>query len=200
MHSLSSSRCLLFIATSCYQILLEGEANDYVGKGMHGGSIALVPPSELLAKNDNNDNNDNNENQFLAHENVICGNTCLYGATGGSFHAYGRTGERFAVRNSGALAVVEGAGDHCCEYMTNGVVGVLGTTGRNVGAGMTGGLAFFLGDDAKNGQDFAIKVSIVLYYRIYASASWILFCIFFVFIFFTRVSLWVLLFSPQPTH
>ena len=163
----------LFCLPSCcctIQIHLEGEANDYVGKGMHGGSIALVPPSELLAKSKQGEEgnskassqNNNNNHKFVAHENVICGNTCLYGATGGAFHAYGRTGERFAVRNSGAWAVVEGAGDHCCEYMTNGVVGVLGTTGRNVGAGMTGGLAFFLEDvDEKedDGLDFAAKVS-----------------------------------------
>lgn len=141
---------------------------------MHGGSIALVPPTELLAKSkqqskheeegngDASSQNHNHHHKFLAHENVICGNTCLYGATGGAFHAHGRTGERFAVRNSGALAVVEGAGDHCCEYMTNGMVGVLGTTGRNVGAGMTGGLAFFLEDGGKDnddGLDFATKVS-----------------------------------------
>jgi glutamate synthase (ferredoxin) len=110
---------------------LVGEANDYVGKGMNGGRITLVPPaggSDPGAK-------------------VILGNTCLYGATGGEVYALGRAGERFAVRNSGARTVVEGAGDHCCEYMTGGVVVVLGTTGRNVAAGMTGGLAFLLDDD-----------------------------------------------------
>ena len=80
-------------------------------------------------------------------ENVIIGNTCLYGATGGTLFASGQAGERFAVRNSKAQAVVEGAGDHCCEYMTGGVIVVLGKTGRNVGAGMTGGLAYFLDED-----------------------------------------------------
>jgi len=79
---------------------------------------------------------------------VILGNTCLYGATGGELYALGRAGERFAVRNSGCKAVVEGAGDHCCEYMTGGVVVVLGSTGRNVAAGMTGGIAFILDEDA----------------------------------------------------
>jgi glutamate synthase (ferredoxin) len=81
---------------------------------------------------------------YAAADNVIIGNTCLYGATGGTLYANGRAGERFAVRNSAAEAVVEGAGDHCCEYMTGGVVVVLGSVGRNVGAGMTGGLAYFL--------------------------------------------------------
>jgi glutamate synthase (ferredoxin) len=107
---------------------LVGEANDYVGKGMNGGSITLVPPPGCADPG----------NQ------VILGNTCLYGATGGELYACGRAGERFAVRNSGARTVVEGAGDHCCEYMTGGVVVVLGGTGRNVAAGMTGGVAFFL--------------------------------------------------------
>ncbi len=111
---------------------LTGEANDYVGKGMHGGEIVIVPPQ--------------NASYNLAN-NVIIGNTCLYGATGGTLYANGRAGERFAVRNSSAKAVIEGAGDHCCEYMTGGVIVVLGTAGRNVGAGMTGGLAYFLDED-----------------------------------------------------
>lgn len=106
---------------------LEGEANDYVGKGMNGGTISIYPPLD-----------------YGASANVIIGNTCLYGATGGELYASGMAGERFAVRNSGAKAVIGGAGDHCCEYMTGGVVVVLGKTGRNVGAGMTGGLAYFL--------------------------------------------------------
>ncbi|KGG24269.1 MULTISPECIES: glutamate synthase large subunit [unclassified Prochlorococcus] len=109
-------------------VRLVGEANDYVGKGMNGGRITLVPPSGA----------DHSGGQ------VILGNTCLYGATGGELFALGRAGERFAVRNSGVKAVVEGAGDHCCEYMTGGVVVVLGSTGRNVGAGMTGGVTFLL--------------------------------------------------------
>ncbi|MEB3350500.1 MAG: glutamate synthase-related protein [Cyanobacteriota bacterium] len=109
---------------------LVGEANDYVGKGINGGRIIVVPPAGVRAPG----------------EQVILGNTCLYGATGGELFALGRAGERFGVRNSGARAVVEGAGDHCCEYMTGGVVAVLGSTGRNVGAGMTGGVAFLLDD------------------------------------------------------
>jgi glutamate synthase (NADPH/NADH) large chain len=108
---------------------LEGEANDYVGKGMAGGKIVLKP---------------NARSTFVARETVIMGNTCLYGATGGELYAAGTAGERFAVRNSGALAVVEGAGDHCCEYMTGGVVCVLGRTGVNFGAGFTGGFAYVL--------------------------------------------------------
>jgi glutamate synthase (ferredoxin) len=119
---------------------LTGEANDYVGKGMHGGEIAIKPPTNA---------------SFAAADNVILGNTCLYGATGGSLFANGRAGERFAVRNSKAEAVIEGAGDHCCEYMTGGVIVVLGPTGRNVGAGMTGGLAYVL-DEAGN---FPAKVN-----------------------------------------
>jgi len=108
---------------------LIGEANDFVGKGMRGGEISIQPPAGHL---------------YDPAENVIVGNTCLYGATGGFVFVNGQAGERFGVRNSGALAVVEGAGDHCCEYMTGGVVVVLGKTGRNVGAGMTGGIAYFL--------------------------------------------------------
>ncbi|MBE9242073.1 glutamate synthase large subunit [Synechocystis salina] len=108
---------------------LQGEANDYVGKGMNGGEIVIVPHSQA---------------SFAPEDNVIIGNTCLYGATGGNLYANGRAGERFAVRNSMGKAVIEGAGDHCCEYMTGGVIVVLGPVGRNVGAGMTGGLAYFL--------------------------------------------------------
>ncbi|MEB3207742.1 MAG: glutamate synthase-related protein, partial [Synechococcus sp.] len=107
---------------------LVGDANDYVGKGLNGGRLTVVPPAGV--------NDPGNQ--------VILGNTCLYGATGGELFALGRSGERFGVRNSGAAAVVEGAGDHCCEYMTGGVVVVLGSTGRNVAAGMTGGVAFIL--------------------------------------------------------
>ncbi|MBK8070014.1 MAG: glutamate synthase large subunit [Rhodanobacteraceae bacterium] len=108
---------------------LTGEANDYVGKGMAGGKIVVRPPADA---------------GFVARETVIVGNTCLYGATGGEFFAAGRAGERFGVRNSGALAVVEGTGDHCCEYMTGGCVLVLGRTGLNFGAGFTGGFAYVL--------------------------------------------------------
>ncbi len=108
---------------------LEGEANDYVGKGMAGGRLVVRPPRGA---------------RFEARSTAIIGNTCLYGATGGELFAAGRAGERFAVRNSGALAVIEGAGDHCCEYMTDGIVMVLGRTGLNFGAGFTGGLAYVL--------------------------------------------------------
>ena len=114
-------------------VRLVGEANDYVGKGLNGGRITVVPPAG-------------------GHDpgsQVILGNTCLYGATGGELFALGRAGERFAVRNSGARTVVEGAGDHCCEYMTGGVVVVLGSTGRNLAAGMTGGVAFLLDEDGR---------------------------------------------------
>ncbi|MDP9064928.1 MAG: glutamate synthase large subunit, partial [Pseudomonadota bacterium] len=110
-------------------LLLEGEANDYVGKGMAGGRIVLKPDARTT---------------FVARETIIMGNTCLYGATGGELFAAGTAGERFAVRNSGALAVVEGTGDHCCEYMTGGVICVLGRTGVNFGAGFTGGFAYVL--------------------------------------------------------
>ena len=114
------------------QLELEGEANDYVGKGMAGGRLVVRPPRAA---------------RFEARSTPILGNTCLYGATGGELFAAGRAGERFAVRNSGALAVVEGAGDHCCEYMTGGVVLVLGKVGLNFGAGFTGGLAYVLDQD-----------------------------------------------------
>ena len=113
-------------------LYLEGDANDYVGKGMAGGKVVLYPPRGSA---------------FKSQETPIMGNTCLYGATGGKLLAAGRAGERFAVRNSGCRAVVEGAGDHCCEYMTGGTVTVLGDTGYNFGAGMTGGFAFVLDMD-----------------------------------------------------
>ena len=106
---------------------LEGEANDYIGKGLSGGRIAVLPPVR---------------SNFEADENIIAGNTGLYGATTGELYINGRVGERFAVRNSGAIAVIEGAGDHCCEYMTGGRVVVLGETGRNFAAGMSGGVAY----------------------------------------------------------
>ena len=108
---------------------LEGDANDYVGKGMAGGRLVLKPPTNA---------------SYEARDTIIMGNTCLYGATGGQLFAAGQAGERFAVRNSGATAVVEGTGDHCCEYMTGGVVCVLGRTGVNFGAGFTGGFAYVL--------------------------------------------------------
>ena len=108
---------------------LAGDCNDYVGKGMAGGKLVVYPPEG---------------SQFESKSASIIGNTCLYGATGGRLFASGCAGERFAVRNSGAHAVIEGAGDHCCEYMTGGCVTVLGETGLNFGAGMTGGMAFVL--------------------------------------------------------
>lgn len=106
---------------------LEGDANDYVGKGLSGGKIVIVPPAG---------------SNFAPEENIIAGNTLLYGATSGEVYINGRVGERFCVRNSGATAVVEGVGDHCCEYMTGGRTVVLGTTGRNFAAGMSGGVAY----------------------------------------------------------
>lgn len=106
---------------------LEGDANDYVGKGLSGGKIVIVPPEG---------------SKFAPEANIIAGNTILYGATSGEIYINGRVGERFCVRNSGATAVVEGVGDHCCEYMTGGRTVVLGTTGRNFAAGMSGGIAY----------------------------------------------------------
>jgi glutamate synthase (ferredoxin) len=113
-------------------LILTGESNDYVGKGINGGEIIIKPAVGVV---------------YDRQKNVIIGNTCLYGGTGGFLFANGTAGERFAVRNSRTTAVVEGTGDHCCEYMTGGVVVVLGRVGRNVGAGMTGGLGYFLDED-----------------------------------------------------
>ena len=135
-------------------LILTGEANDYVGKGIHGGEIIIKPPADAT---------------YDPANNVIVGNTCLYGATGGILFANGGAGERFGVRNSKAQAVIEGAGDHCCEYMTGGVIVVLGNVGRNVGAGMTGGLAYFLDEDGS----FPAKVNpeIVKMQRVIAPAG-----------------------------
>ena len=108
---------------------LEGEANDYLGKGLSGGRISVMPPVRST---------------FVAENNTIAGNTLMYGATSGEVYINGRVGERFCVRNSGAIAVVEGVGDHCCEYMTGGRVVVLGPVGRNFAAGMSGGMAYVL--------------------------------------------------------
>ncbi len=113
-------------------LTLIGDANDYVGKGMNGGRITIRPSDDA---------------RYVARDTAIIGNTCLYGATGGELYAAGRAGERFAVRNSGAKAVIEGSGDHCCEYMTDGVVVVAGRAGVNFGAGMTGGFAYVLDID-----------------------------------------------------
>jgi glutamate synthase domain-containing protein 3 len=120
-------------------LTLEGDANDYVGKGLSGGRLIVYPPRNST---------------FLPEENILIGNVVLYGATSGEAFFNGVAGERFAVRNSGATAVVEGLGDHGCEYMTKGLVVVLGKTGRNFAAGMTGGLAYVLDED---GEFAAVK-------------------------------------------
>jgi glutamate synthase (ferredoxin) len=119
-------------------LVLEGDANDYVGKGLSGGKLAVFPPEQAT---------------FVAEENIVIGNVALYGATGGEAYVRGVAGERFAVRNSGAHAVVEGVGDHGCEYMTGGRVVVLGRTGRNFAAGMSGGVAYVVDRDG----DFASR-------------------------------------------
>ena len=116
---------------------LEGDANDYFGKGLSGGHLRLFPPRQA---------------PFVAEENIIAGNVILYGATSGTVHIRGVVGERFCVRNSGAEAVVEGVGDHGCEYMTGGVAVILGPTGRNFGAGMSGGIAYVLDHDGQFDQ------------------------------------------------
>ena len=113
---------------------LEGDANDYVGKGLSGGRVIVYPPRDST---------------FLPEENILIGNVALYGATSGEAYFNGVAGERFAVRNSGATAVVEGLGDHGCEYMTNGIVVVLGKCGRNFAAGMSGGIRLRAG---RNGR------------------------------------------------
>jgi len=132
-------------------VQLIGEANDYVCKGMNGGILTIIPPK--IKK--------------ISSEQVILGNTCLYGATGGKLFALGKSGERFAVRNSGATAVTEGAGDHCCEYMTGGKVVILGSTGRNIGAGLTGGIAFIL--DENNDLSNKVNMEIVSIFKINSS-------------------------------
>jgi glutamate synthase (ferredoxin) len=117
-------------------LTLEGDANDYLGKGLSGGKLILFPPREST---------------FVAEDNVITGNVALYGATGGEAYIRGIAGERFCVRNSGARAVVEGVGDHGCEYMTGGKVVVIGKTGRNFAAGMSGGVAYVLDESGEGG-------------------------------------------------
>ena len=114
------------------RLILNGDAQDYVGKGMYGGQIIVKPPKS---------------SELIPQDNVIIGNTVMYGATGGSLYASGQAGERLCVRNSGGFAVVEGCGDHGCEYMTGGVVVVLGKTGRNFAAGMSGGVAYVLDEE-----------------------------------------------------
>ena len=113
---------------------LEGDANDYTGKGLSGGKLIIYPPKN---------------SSFRAEENILVGNTVLYGATGGEVFLSGIAGERFAVRNSGAIAVVEGVGDHGCEYMTGGNVIILGETGKNFAAGMSGGISYVFDENKK---------------------------------------------------
>jgi len=127
--------------TAGVELRLVGEANDYVGKAMSGGRIVIAPPAGD------------------AGEPCLVGNTVLYGATGGELFCAGSAGERFAVRNSGAVAVVEGVGDHACEYMTRGTVVVLGGHGRNLGAGMTGGEAFLLDADERLVNDELVALT-----------------------------------------
>jgi glutamate synthase (ferredoxin) len=122
-------------------LTLEGDANDYIGKGLSGGRIIVYPPRHAT---------------FIPEENILIGNVALYGATSGEAYFRGIAGERFCVRNSGALAVVEGAGDHGCEYMTGGRVVIIGRTGRNFAAGMSGGIAYVLDDNL----DFSIRCNL----------------------------------------
>jgi glutamate synthase (NADPH/NADH) large chain len=135
-------------------LTVDGDANDYVGKGMAAGEIIVYPPKDK---------------SYKAKESVIIGNTCMYGATGGKLYASGIAGERFAVRNSGATAIVEGVGDHGCEYMTNGTVIILGNTGINFGAGMSGGFAIVLDEDGDFKDKYnpelveAIKINVIKY-------------------------------------
>jgi glutamate synthase (NADPH/NADH) large chain len=142
-----------FLVSGAY-FHLEGEANDYLGKGLSGGRISVRPPVRST---------------FVAEENTIAGNTLMYGATSGEVYISGRVGERFCVRNSGAIAVVEGAGDHCCEYMTGGRVVVLGDTGRNFAAGMSGGVAYVW--DKKGNFDYYCNMEMVELSLIEDSAS-----------------------------
>jgi glutamate synthase domain-containing protein 3 len=126
---------------------LEGDANDYVGKGLSGGKVIVYPPRVST---------------FIPEENILIGNVVLYGATSGEAYFNGRAGERFAVRNSGAIAVVEGLGDHGCEYMTKGLVIVLGKTGRNFAAGMSGGIAYVLDEHGTFAKERCNKTSVDL--------------------------------------
>ena len=133
-------------AVSGLNLKLEGECNDYFGKGLSGGRISILPPAR-------------SGEDFHAEDNIIAGNTGLYGATSGEIYINGKVGERFGVRNSGAIAVIEGAGDHCCEYMTGGRVVVLGETGRNFAAGMSGGVAYVW--DRKHNFDYFCNMDMV---------------------------------------
>jgi glutamate synthase domain-containing protein 3 len=128
-------------------LTLEGDANDYVGKGLSGGKLIVYPPRTST---------------FQPEENILVGNVVLYGATSGEAFFNGRAGERFAVRNSGATTVVEGVGDHGCEYMTKGLVVVLGSAGRNFAAGMTGGIAYVLDDGGEFSKTLCNRASVDL--------------------------------------
>ena len=127
------------------KLIVEGDSNDYVGKGLSGGTIVVYPSKK---------------SKFVTKDNTIIGNTVLYGATSGKLFASGQAGERFAVRNSGSLAIVEGCGAHGCEYMTGGTVIILGQVGDNFGAGMTGGMAFIYDKEDKL-EDFVNPSSII---------------------------------------
>ena len=127
------------------KLIVEGDCNDYVGKGLSGGSIVVYPSSK---------------SKLISHENSIIGNTVLYGATSGKLFASGQAGERFAVRNSGSLGIVEGCGAHGCEYMTGGTAIILGEIGDNFGAGMTGGMGFVY-DEKNNFENYVNPSSII---------------------------------------
>jgi len=141
----SAGQSLGAFLTKGVKLLVEGDTNDYVGKGLSGGSI-IVHPSH--------------KSKLISNENIIIGNTVLYGATSGKLYASGQAGERFAVRNSGGLAIVEGCGAHGCEYMTGGAAIIIGNVGDNFGAGMTGGMAFIY-DPKNNFEDFVNPASVV---------------------------------------
>ena len=132
--------------TKGIKLIVEGDANDYVGKGLSGGSIVVYPSSK---------------SKLISNDNTIIGNTVLYGATSGKLYASGQAGERFAVRNSGSLGIVEGCGAHGCEYMTGGTAIILGKVGDNFGAGMTGGMAFVY--DPKNDFENYVNPSSIIW-------------------------------------
>ena len=141
----SAGQSLGAFLTKGIKLIVEGDCNDYVGKGLSGGTIIVYPSSE---------------SKLISNENTIIGNTVLYGATSGKLYASGQAGERFAVRNSGSLAVVEGCGAHGCEYMTGGTAIVLGKVGDNFGAGMTGGMAFVY-DEKNEFENYANPDSLI---------------------------------------
>jgi len=141
----SAGQSLGAFLTKGIKLLVEGDCNDYVGKGLSGGTIVVYPSSK---------------SKLISNENTIIGNTVLYGATSGKLYASGQAGERFAVRNSGSLAIVEGCGAHGCEYMTGGTAIILGQVGDNFGAGMTGGMAFVY-DKNNNFENFVNPASII---------------------------------------